>query len=221
MIMNSDYDSEIQQIIVNLLDEKIDNKSQLEIFPDHKYSLGGMVKEISYNQQKIKILAILKEANDPDANPIREYVRNIVEKNENLIRTWRNVSRWVTAVYSNGNCNFEDIDETIERDALEKIAVTNINKGEASSKTYMPVLKKKALKQSKVLLKELEILKPNIILCGGTYNIFCEIIEKEGEIGKDYCYFNDILIINMYHPQARIKDIDMYNSICNILRNLS
>ncbi len=219
MITNTEYDQRLHETIKKLLDCKYGRKKQFSLFPNKKYSLGGMINEEQYNNEQEKILVILKEANDSNANSIKNYVNEIIIGNEKIIRTWRNIARWVIAIKTYGTYEFKEIDDSKIIESLKEIAVTNINKSGASSRTNMSLLRSKSLIQSEVILNEIDVLKPTKILCGNTYQIICEIIGKKEEKERDCCIYNDIIFINMCHPQAMIKDIEMYSKICSIVKN--
>ena len=73
-----------------------------------------------------------------------------------------------------------------------------------------------------LLLKQFQILKPNIIVCGGWSGLLCEFVIDRiyqnffFEKINDWCYYCtaiDLLVIDSYHPSSRISDIEKFDNM--------
>ena len=70
--------------------------------------------------------------------------------------------------------------------------------------------------------KQFQILKPNIIVCGGGSGLLCEFVIDRiyqdffFEKINDWCYYCtaiDLLVIDSYHPSSRISDTEKFDNM--------
>ena len=73
-----------------------------------------------------------------------------------------------------------------------------------------------------LLSKQFQILKPNIIVCGGGSGLLCEFVIDSiyqdffFEKINDWCYYCtaiDLLVIDSYHPSSRISDEEKFDNM--------
>ena len=122
---------------------------------------------------------------------------------------WYNLARWILAV-ENPSIPTEEIsamigDETLK--PLAKAAFTNINKVRGDShagKKYWKMANSEVAIQT--IKKEIEILSPKIILCGGTARSLGD--EFISELKKKHCK-----VINMWHPAAIKSKSEMIDEV--------
>ena len=99
------------------------------------------------------------------------------------------------AYYDN---NFSCVNKSL--DNLQKIAYMNINKSGGSSRTNTTKLWEYANYHKDYILKEIELIDPNLIVCCGklVYEIITDILGTK---------INDHKVIEVYHPSYyRISD---------------
>ena len=73
-----------------------------------------------------------------------------------------------------------------------------------------------------LLSRQFQILKPNIIVCGGGSGLLCEFVINHiyqdffFEKINDWCYYctaTDLLVIDSYHPSSRISDTEKFDNM--------
>lgn len=189
----------------------------------------GIVCEDCYDLQPKKLLFLLKETNGNDSkgNAPKQYQdwnyrawlenqqhKNIPEPNfgnKELYRTFYNLGIIVDVFYG-GEGSVEE--ETVRKN-LGKTAIVNLKKtwgGAATSwKSLNQYLQNDDVR--KTLLREIDIIKPDVVVCGGkmeVMNFAKEIFvpNTEGSVpvgGDEVCYFkyHDIVFVDFYHPSCR------------------
>ncbi len=100
-------------------------------------------------------------------------------------------------------------------ESLDTIAWVNIQKlpSKNITTTDMAHVSQAARMYSKFLLKQIEVLDPDVIICGGTVSIlkgFYPDIRKVGENGTEYLVSGKRLIIPAYHPAQRTMKRELY-----------
>ena len=126
-----------------------------------KFCKDGIVKEEKWTNSEAKTLFLLKETNKYPGDVRKDII-------ERCPAPWPNVGRWaygLRVARTGGNPTFADAVKNY-RDALESSAVMNLKKltGEGSSKTEELI---EAIKRDKNFIKEeLEIIEPEIVVCG-------------------------------------------------------
>lgn len=192
------------------------------------FTPDGMVNEETWKQlnaeNKKKVLYLLREANG-NTSTLKEDGKSVDDG-----------KFWFQQCVANGNIGNiiftriaemqkiiqPDKDDKGYKEILEQVAYMNINKRGGGSTVDWKILNKYAYVYKKQIMKEICILKPDIIVCCGTYWTFVDNIcglydreeweshekrnfvlkvETEIENGDKF----ECLIFNMYHPSARMK----------------
>ncbi|NCD06433.1 MAG: hypothetical protein EOL97_09960 [Spirochaetia bacterium] len=127
---------------------------------------------------------------------------------------WPALNSWVTTIEQrwNGNTPTQDIINQIISEPLKSIGYVNIKKRQGGSSVGWKDLKTYAKNNQKYLLKQIELINPQIILCcgynereGSIFEIFSEIIMSEKKY-KDKLLTNSVhhfgpwLVIDWWHP---------------------
>lgn len=195
----------------------------------------GVIDIELYSQQKLRILWILKETNG-NFSPVK-YFNSANSFKGNKWKTWKNVAR-VNSLILNGKDCKKSNKELLQ--VLRCSAILNLKKspGKASTKMKKYSLNYKSSDNAdarKIILEQINNIKPNIIICGNVMNLLRWHFEKENivlkndfckrnidESGKQYAYyFNNVIFINAYHPcyptrrQGKISS-DCY---CKVISN--
>lgn len=193
------------------------------------FTPDGMVNEKTWNQldteNKRKVLYLLREANG-NTSTLKEDGRSVDDG-----------EFWFQQCVANGNIGniifkrIEQMQEIIQDEKshngeiLKQVAYMNINKRGGGATVDWKILNEYANEYKDQIMKEIYILKPDIIVCCGTYWTFVDNIcglYKENEKAKwephdkrDFVLEAAIeiengdkfecLIFNMYHPSARMK----------------
>lgn len=196
----------------------------------------GIISIDDYFNSEIKILWINKEVNsteeDADWN-LREALYELREDNR-VSKGWANTfNPIIYIIYGIFNKkNWAEIPDTwVEPEIIEylrKIAYINVKKIPGGSTANWNELVDFHNKFGYILEKQIKLYKPDVIICGYTYEIIKEtlnqIYEKTSsqkfeidDKNKDniFYYNNEILIIDAYHPNSRKNKENYCNGIIN------
>lgn len=223
--------------IKNLLDENRNVLLNGDI--NNGICYDGIVNENIYEKQKFKICFLLRETNGdvngklPDKLDDWDYVGWLKEiqakRKEPLYKTFYNVCMWVEEFYElldNGklkkdkyldDCGQLKLSEkTVEN--LNKIAICNLKKTWGRGETDDNSIKKYCLKNDikQILEKQLSIIDPTIVLCGGKNSIIyiaqevfgnntAKIKKITSNNGNEIMYFEygNRIFVDFYHPSPR------------------
>lgn len=172
----------------------------------------GIIDEEIFGQQTKKILFICKEANDP-------------KQNAGDFRTWwkeelwgihaNRVGTWAHGILE----NFPDLTSITTEDKMEalgRIAFINLKKIGGNSKSNLPEIVNH-LRITKIeLLRQIEIINPDLIIGGVTWNILWEELFPSIElvrIDEDVLKWKDKHIIHFFHPSARKSNQFLYEEL--------
>ena len=214
--------------IDNTLDVKKKYPNQWETFKpfaDRYENLclqfDGIIDIDTWEKTNLKILFLLKDSYRPvnkngDYNTARfsTYVLDcIANKTKDKIKdkTWKQVLLWANAISK--KCGFGEIEN------LKNVAFMNVNKlafkSENNTNSENSNLKIAVKEDKDILREQLEIISPDIIVCGNTGKYLFDILKEKGSyisgIGKQkdgrnplYLYKTDkYVVFDAYHPSYR------------------
>jgi len=175
-----------------------------------------------YNKVTPKILWILKEPNDK--NEATWDQRAFHNKDISLYKKWRKTYKLIikiTYAILNNISEYKNIPDEYEiRHILKKIAFINIKKKGGTAIANDSSIRKIYYKDKKLILEQIEILKPDIIInCSRVWNLLLDFLipitpKKIKNNIFHYGFKNNSLIINAYHPNNRkITDVLYFNNI--------
>lgn len=184
----------------------------------------GIVNKEEYQNSKVKIMWILKDANstgEAESYDLRDAINNL--KTEYGIRkgwekTFSNII-YVTAGILNQK-KWDDIpfpkDDPEIVNVLKQIAYINIKKVGGGSQSVDSELQEHFEKSKKLLISQIEEFNPDVVIFGNTYRFF------ENKLGLNQmnifgtCHATakkNRIYINAYHPNARISGKDYFEDI--------
>ncbi len=203
-----------------------------EVTIDHsdKFIRDGVVNINTWNDtEHKKILYVLKEtptenkkvyslADDWLANYPEETIKKAI---------WKRIARWTYGIQKtdlNGVPKyFEEIPMDIYKECIDQIAVLNLKKSSGKSTSINEEIEAYAKVDKYEIQKEIEIIDPEIIICGYTYSalidkVFDLPVQKDPD---NYAYHYELcnkkrLVIDYYHPSNQYPDIANYYAVTNI-----
>jgi hypothetical protein len=208
-----------------------------------KKIIDGKINDIEYNNASCKILWILKEANiavedkEKEIDVCEGFRNGWHKKNALSVPTFR---KMIYATYGilNPTVEWENVPYANQEayEVIQKIAYININKFPADSSSNDLEIKKAYNNGKDELLKQIEDLKPNIIIFGNTLKFFefedlseigLNILNTEKKYAYDttynteyYAISSNKLCINAYHPSyPKIADKTYWDEIRRIYIN--
>jgi len=210
---------------------------------EDKFAKDGLANEKIFNNAKYKILFLAKETNDTDKNwDTREYLRRGVffkSTGKPISATFSNIYRWTNLFLNNltDYKQFKKVPMHKEKDEIIKgsprinifsqIGMMNLKKTTGTHTTNNDELKICIENDNKFINEQISIYKPDIVICcgRGVYNGYKkamgQVVNENKSNGKfrtskfistDY----ETLLIDFYHPQARVKIDTQYKLLKSI-----
>ena len=173
----------------------------------------GLVSEEDYLASKPKLVFILKEVNDPDGGgwDLRKFVSK-----GGRPQTWNNIARWVHGIRNITSIPDWDFYEKITNDfrcqTLKSICALNLKKSPGTHTTNHASLKAVTNEDKGWIQKQYSLYDPDITVCGGTGDLFKEVIGHELQKWKTttrgiWWYEREVgkFVVSFAHPEARVQ----------------
>jgi hypothetical protein len=201
---------------------------------------GGVVNENAYLSSKPRVIFVLKEAHTKKVGwSIPERLMIQVERGangfeKNYAYTWNQAGAWAYAIHS----GFRDLKELgkpeIIAEGIRTIGMTNLKKTGGGPFAVPKEIQNRAYSDADVWQKEIEIMDPDIIVCGRTYKYVVNILgsraEKRIKIledqGKPYhCAMwtingHNATILQFWHPACRKNRAQLMELLRRLLKNV-
>jgi len=189
------------------IDKLIEINQQLDLLP--LSVLDGITDFSTFESSSMKILWILKEANqDPEKGPHKDDLTNY-HRNVTTYKNWRRTYKMIikSSYGLLNNKNYEDIpNESIITDVMSQIAYINVKKTGGTGKSNDNVILNAFHENKNLLLEQIEAIEPEIIInASGVEDLSNTLAtshwkQVEGfKISKS----KNAIIIHAYHPNQR------------------
>lgn len=222
---------------MNRLSQKIDNLMQ-EMANEHhergwtNFISDGAVNPDIYEQSKPKIVFFLKEAyskSDDGGWSLTNWLNNGA-----MTRMWGAVAEWTYGIRNTTTTEFlpKPYLSTEEKTALLKsIAIINVKKSNGTVHSDYADLLQYAELDCVYLKKELDILSPDVIICGNNSSLLRLLYGEKIQDGKvsstgiiddefmhknGYVFIGKQLIIDYYHPANQYPSMLNYYTVCSL-----
>ena len=186
----------------------------------------GIVDEKTFYQQKNKVLFLLKDGNDPnlyedgngytyrDLYAAASATKQTETKSSRVYTMWRVMCMWIKIIedkyFALEDCFDVKKEFNVDgmRKELLKIATVNIKKTAGkgtNNSSYSKVLKRSVETYYSLIKNEIDLIKPTIVICGGTFDYIkreYDVEIKKLKNGKRYFIYNDCVYLESVHPSA-------------------
>lgn len=178
-----------------------------------------MCKE-SWSAAKRKVLFLLKEPNGYDGRhgALNDLLRKAAVPNSTSKMwkrpTFHNIGRWAYGLlnYSGQVPAYEEANQAY-RTALLGCAYINIKKSSGGARATKKV-EVHAAKYAEFLRRQVDIIDPDIVVCGGTYTILKEhVYPGMSKVSSRIHRVDGRIFINAFHPGCRTKREDVYDQV--------
>lgn len=164
-----------------------------------------------------KILFILKETNDHKGS-ITKLINEVCTSGRKsgmwASPTFHNIGRWAY-----GLLNYPDsigsykLANSKRKSSIQYCSFINLKKT-TGGRTATSEVEKNAEKYSNFLRKQIEIISPDIIVFGGTYNMVkTHVLPELVRVSTRIHTYRDIICINAFHPACTKKRSFMYDQV--------
>ena len=186
----------------------------------------GIVDENEYLSSKYKILYVMKEVNSSEAWDLRKFLYD-----GGRPQTWDNIARWTQGILNlDKEYSWEELSKNNEerrKTDLKKIGSINLKKTGGGYTSKIKEISKAARENKAIIKNQIEIYKPDIIICCGTAGDLLNSVLEPKEInwsmtqrGVEYIKDGQKLIISYSHPEARIRDAYLYYPLIDAVREI-
>lgn len=194
-----------------------------EIHRDKHFIEDGAVDIDIWRNQPIKVLFLMKEAYG-DIPSLTTWLSKCGHGGAfGNASTFRNVIKWNTAVKESilgKRCNYT---EHISSTDIFGIAIVNLKKSSGKKESNSSDLNKYVESDWDLIEQQISNLKPNIVVCCGTFHLIKNKIEYTKNASG--CRYNKVkwkkhnepFIINFVHPASRgMKHSHLYYALASI-----
>ncbi len=203
---------------------------------DKKLEEDGAIDLELYNNKeetKYKIVHLLKEPNGETENGsiVEAILRNDIDRNGTVKGNQHKVTARRSYCILNKFPSWIDIrkEENMFADALKRSAIVNLSPESGGTSTNSERLEQLAEKwYERWYKKKLKELKPNIVICGGTFwpaiRQIADASYKPPQVSTGMYYFVDenlrAVFLDCWHPAARFKHSFEYCYFCESCKEI-
>ena len=184
----------------------------------------GIIDQNWWNACQTKVLFILREAYDLDPNSHGFNLCEYVQEHKYPGQTWTKLGHWAYLLQNLQNDKRKEFDNRLHadlyREALLSSAVMNIKKSGGKKHTDMKEIIQLAQHDQVFLSQEIELIDPDIILCGGVYGSIKHIWENQSafkHLTKRVHSWGNRLIIDYWHPATQWPYEILYYGLMGML----
>lgn len=196
-----------------LMEEWQSHRPEYEYFSDDGILIDGI-----WEKTFPKIMFLLKEPNS-DFTKIRGKAYQPTEGNSRLF--WRNINIWqyiITEYWNNRTPLIEKI-SVVKENEVNAIAYVNLKKYNENNSISDPRNILDYVKDDcDFLQRQIELINPEIIVCGRTFNFYKELFSTQ-LISENVYRTKNRLIIDFYHPACRIGYNETFHRLTDIISN--
>ena len=192
----------------------------------------GIVDKDCYENSSSKICFFLKEAYSKESDEdwsLTEWLNNGA-----MTRMWGNVAEWTYGITNTTQTVIKpkpSLTKEEKSQIIRNISIVNVKKSNGFVQSNYEDLLKYANEDADFLRKELEILNPDIIVCGNNSSLLRVLfgatvhndkVLDDGDIDIEfmrkngYVIHENKIIIDFYHPANQYPSMMNYYSICAI-----
>lgn len=187
-----------------------------------RFVADGIVNLKKWSSQNTpKVCFFLKEAYTTTDEDQYNLVKDL--DNYEPWKMWKKVAIWTAAIHNacKGNIEYnEEILRSKTKELIQSIAVINVKKSNGKSNSNNEDLKKYAIEDSEELKVELEIINPDVIICGYSLGLLKIVLGNDLIIDNTcdnmYGYWGKTVVIDYYHPACRYPNGINYYALMSI-----
>lgn len=180
----------------------------------------GIVCEDGWRQAKRKVLFLLKEPNgyQGEKGPLNDLLRQAAQpKSSSKLwdrPTFHNLGRWAFGLINySGHAPTYDEANRAYRTAVLGCAYINIKKSSGGARATKQV-ELHASKYGAFLRRQVDLIAPDIVVCGGTYRILKDhVYPSLSRVSSRVHRLDERIFINAFHPGCRTNRKAVYDQV--------
>ncbi len=161
-------------------------------------------------QNKPRILFVLKEAYHTSDFQGTEYdLADDLRTNGPWGSVWLRVAEWAYGLMFTTTeklQRYKELSSDEANNCLRQIAILNLKKSNGKSSSQMDDIGNYAKHDADLIQREIELISPNVIVCGYTFEALNSVLNSPFNKSKAYCdnwYYRDTrgrIFLDYYHP---------------------
>lgn len=199
----------------------------------HSFISDGAVNAAIYESSSPKICFFLKEAysrSDDESWSLTEWLADGA-----MTRMWGVVAEWSYGIMHTTKTSIPakpTLTTSEKTKLLQSLAVVNVKKSNGNVQSDYDDLLRYAIADKDNLKRELDILNPDVIICGNNSSLirllYGASIDRKGKVAPDgqlnyefmqkngFTIVGDQIIIDYYHPANQYPAIMNYYTVCSL-----
>lgn len=179
----------------------------------------GIVDLDAWANAPSKVLFVLKEVNDHRGQDLREFLREGPK-----YQMWHTVARWASGLLG-GFPPFQQVDSwDAMHESLQRIACINLKKADGGSSAHMPTVNAFALHDRHFLRRQIESIRPDILVACGTWDSVGWILDlalrpDREEVHPLWDEKRRLWALPWMHP-GRKDNVETYNSLRELVAQI-
>lgn len=213
-----------------------DAHSEHRLVINHKnngFIADGLISPEDWNSQKRKILFVLKEAYCDRATEYKLCEK--LRKDGPWGSVWNRCAEWSYGITESSVASpipaYPDLNREQANECLRRVAVLNLKKSDGWSASSLSEIEKYAEYDRDEIKKEIEIINPDIVVCGYVFSILQNCVyekslmgagEFAGKWNNNWYYWTTAmtgrptLVIDFYHPANHFPAVLNYYALTGI-----
>lgn len=196
------------------------------------FNYDGIINEDEWNKKdNKKILYFLKEAHQGNRR-LEDFKKKEGNDSYDLVGElnsnkpwgmWKKVAIWTSAINNTNEKGTQKYSKTdisvVEHDLIKSISVLNVKKSNGYTTSKHHELEVYTETDKVEIKEEIEIIKPKVIVCDNNCSLLSfiyEDIDQEKLHEDHYLIFEDMIIIDYYHPANQYPNFVNYYAIAGI-----
>lgn len=214
------------------LNTEFDGIANLETYLNSPKKIMWLLKEANWGDEggSDEIEPALNTNEEELESAVKEKYKRMYE-HYNDITSYNNWKRsFAKILYTNCGIidNCEKWDDIVDLDSNAKIEgvnyldysiVLNLKKIPGFSQSHMPTIHHFYNQHKTYILEQIKVANPDIIINASRIDDVAKDLYPDGDYNEDYYFtkFNDKLVIDVYHPNARIGEESYVDNILKIV----
>jgi len=195
----------------------------------------GVCDEGAYALSRPRIVFLMREVNSQDLNwTMPAFLKRQVKRglaNGRIYRTWKPVGMWSFGAQHGFPPYPEVRPKPVIAEGLKAIGMTNLKKSRGKNAANYGAIKRHAREDLQLWTQELKVMNPDVVVCCGIFGLVASLLGIKAErlcSGRlrEYRYAlwsvdsQNMVLVDFYHPAARLKWGDLYHDFAEVGRQL-
>jgi hypothetical protein len=202
------------------MDELLKSWREREHHSNKLFVTDGIVDSEAWGQANHKVLFILKEAYDTTRTEGTWDLSGFIKRRKVSGRTFKPLAQWACGIQhvleNRQIAEFKEDGEEVEK-AIMASAVINLKKSGGTKSSSEGNLQEYVEKDWDLITRQIEIIQPDIVICGNTWSLFSKLIEEKSKISDLVTDVGGVPYVDFWHPANRAANRMNYYSLCALV----